>query len=213
MLSILAFFSEVGWLHRFGVAAFIGLGLLDQSVVPLPGSMDALLIYFTAVNRGHWWYYALWATLGTAIGSYFTYRIFRKGGKEALEKKIGKKRAEKAYAFFDRHGFMSVFIGAILPPPVPIVPFIASAGVMQYPLKWFFAAYVSGRILRYGLIAWITMKYGQHIFGFFSKYYKPAVISLIVLAVIGSIFGIWYYKKLRHRKQAEDANAQPQQAA
>ncbi len=30
--------------RRFGALAFIPLGILDNSVVPLPGSMDAVLI-------------------------------------------------------------------------------------------------------------------------------------------------------------------------
>ena len=103
--------------YHFGVLAFIAVGLLDQSIIPLPGSMDALVIVFTAKRSDWWWYYALWATFGTSIGAFVTYRLAQKEGKEALEKRIGKKRAEKAYRVFDRWGFWSVFIGAIAPPP------------------------------------------------------------------------------------------------
>ncbi len=191
--------------HRLGVLAFIVVGILDQSVVPIPGSMDALVILYTASRPDMWWYYAIWATVGTTIGGYITYRIAQKGGKEALEKKIGKKRSDKAHQIFKRWGFWSVFVGAIAPPPVPIVPFLAVAGVMEYPKRYFLSAYGVGRILRFGLVGWITSAYGKNIFGFFSRYYKPALYSLIVLGVIGGAAAIWWYLRIRRRKKAEDA--------
>ncbi len=191
--------------HRVGVLAFIIVGLLDQSIIPIPGSVDALVVLFTASRPALWWYYAIWATVGTSIGGFVTYRLAKKGGKEKLEEKIGKKRAEKAYHVFERWGFWSVFVGAIAPPPVPIVPFLMAAGVMQYPKKWFLASYALGRILRFGLVAWITAQYGKHIFAFLSRYYRPAMYSLIVLGVAGGAAGIWWYLRIRRRKKAEDA--------
>ena len=199
------FSAVLNLVQRLGVFAFIIVGLLDQSVVPLPGSMDALLIFYVAAHPQQWWYYAICATIGTTIGGFVTYRIAKKGGKEALEKKIGKKRSEKAYKIFDKWGFWSIFVGAIAPPPIPIVPFLATAGVMQYPKRWFLTAYAFGRIIRFGLVALITKRYGKSIFGFFSHYYKPALYTLIVLGVLGGIFGIRFYLQLRRRKKAEDA--------
>lgn len=191
--------------HRLGVLAFIVVGVLDQSVVPIPGSMDALVILYTASRPAMWWYYAVWGTVGTTIGGYITYRIAQKGGKEALEKKLGKKRADKAHQVFEKMGFWSVFVGAIAPPPVPIVPFLAVAGVMQYPKRYFLSSYALGRILRFGLVGWITSEYGKNIFGFFSRYYKPAMYSLIILGVVGGAAAIWWYLRIRRRKKAEDA--------
>jgi membrane protein YqaA with SNARE-associated domain len=211
--ALLLYTSALSLAKRLGVLAFIVVGLLDQSIIPLPGSMDALVIFYTAADRGMWWYYAIWATVGTTIGGYVTYRLARKGGEEALEKKIGKKRAEKSYAFFKRWGFWSLFVGAIAPPPVPIVPFLMAAGVMEYPTKRFLASYATGRIVRFGLLGWVTSQYGSHIFSFFSKYYKPALYSLIALGVVGGAVGIWFYIRLRHKKKAEDAGQQPRPRA
>lgn len=199
--------------HRVGVLTFIIVGILDQSIVPIPGSMDALVILFTASRPQLWWYYAIWATAGTTLGGYITYRISKKGGKEKFEEKIGKERAQKAYRIFERWGFWSVFLGAIAPPPVPIVPFLASAGVMQYPKRWFLSAYVLGRIIRFSLLAWVTSRYGKHIFAFFSRYYKPAMYSLIVLGVAGGAAAIWWYLRIRRRKKAEDAGQAEPRAA
>ena len=200
--------------ESFGPFAFVAVGLADQSIVPLPGSMDALVIFFTASTPAHWWYYALLATGGTTLGSYVTYRIAKKEGKEYLEKKLGKKRAEKAYKIFDKWGFWSIFIGTILPPPMPIVPFIATAGVMQYPKRLFLSSYASGRIIRFGIVALITKEYGQSLFHFFSQYYKPALYSLIGLAVIGGIAALWYYRRHRHNpKKSTSSKPKERKAA
>lgn len=213
-MLVASLLSPVSSLVRhFGALAFIAIGLLDQSIVPIPGSMDALLIWLTASHRQLWWYYVLMATAGAVLGGYVTYRISKKGGKEALEKKIGERRAKKAYDVFDRWGFWSIFFGAIAPPPVPVVPFLMTAGVMQYPKRWFLLAYGSGRIVRFSLVAWITLKYGKHIFRFFSQYYRPAMYTLIALAVVGGIVGLWFYLRLRRHKREEDAAAVPEHRA
>jgi membrane protein YqaA with SNARE-associated domain len=211
--ALFIFSAALDIAHRLGIFAFIIVGLLDQSVIPLPGSMDALLIFYVASRPDLWWYYAIWATVGTTIGGFVTYHIARKGGKEAVEKKIGKKRAQRAYKIFEKWGFWSIVVSAILPPPVPIVPFLATAGVMQYPKKWFLTSYALGRIIRFSIVALITQQYGRSIFGFVSKYYKPAMYTLIVLCVIGGIFAIRFYRQLRRKKKAEDAGRTPEREA
>src|SRR5258708_543897 len=111
-------------LRRLGGVGLVLLGLADSSVVPLPGSMDVLTIYLAARHRDLWWYYAFMATVGAVIGGYITYGLARKGGKEAFERKLSKKRAEKVFERFERWGFGAVALPALLPPPFPIVPFL-----------------------------------------------------------------------------------------
>ncbi|MBV9086009.1 MAG: hypothetical protein JOY79_00870, partial [Acidobacteriaceae bacterium] len=76
------------WFSRLGGPGLILLGLADNSVVPLPGSIDALTIILTAHQKEWWLYYAFMATVGSVIGGYLTFRLGHKGGEEALEKKI-----------------------------------------------------------------------------------------------------------------------------
>src|SRR5690242_2174943 len=90
------------WLQRLGGPGLILLGLMDNSAIPLPGSMDLLVILLSAHHRAWWLYYALMATIGAVIGGYLTYRLAEKGGEETLEKKVGKRRAEKVYRRFEK---------------------------------------------------------------------------------------------------------------
>src|SRR6202158_4817831 len=120
------------WIYHLGGLGFIPLGLLDSSVIPLPGSMDLLTIVLSAGNQGLWLYYAMMATVGSVIGGFVTYRLARKGGKETLERKFPARRLEKVYRIFRRWGFWAIAIAALLPPPAPMVPFLFAAGAMQY---------------------------------------------------------------------------------
>ena len=100
----------VGWqtLVQLGGPGLILLGIVDQSFVPLPGSMDALTIVLAAGRPRAWLYFALMSTIGTVVGAYITYRISRKGGKETLRKKVPLKKIKKIEEKVSKHGFFAV---------------------------------------------------------------------------------------------------------
>ncbi len=197
LLAVSVEHSVRHWLFRLGGVGLIVLGLADNSVVPLPGSMDAFTILLASARREYWWYYAIMATVGAVLGGYITYRLAAKGGKEALEKRIGKNRAEKVYKKFDQGGFLTVLVGAMLPPPFPIVPVLLTAGALQYPRRNFLTALALGRGARFFIEAWLGRTYGTHILGFFRQYYKPVLYGLIGLAVVGGVGALIYYKHWR----------------
>lgn len=192
------------WIMSLGGPGLILLGLADNSVIPLPGSMDVLTIVLAGNHREFWWYYSLMATVGAVIGGYLTYRLGRTGGKETLEQKLPKRRVGKVYRAFERWGFWAVAVPALLPPPVPIVPSLLAAGALRYPRKHFISALALGRAIRFTLIGFIASHFGTRIFHFFSKYYKPALYSLIALAVLGGAIGLSLYMRYCHRKKSEN---------
>lgn len=207
-LALWLFVAELSqawqWLHRLGGFGLILLGLADNSVVPLPGSMDVFTILLSAHNRDWWPYYGAMATLGSVIGGYLTYRMAAKGGKETVEKKFGKQRSEKVYRKFEKHGAILVVVGAILPPPFPIVPFLATAGALQYPKRKFIAALAAGRGVRFFAVAYIGHRFGQAIIGFLGQYYKPMLYFAIGVAVAVGIAALVYFKWYRPRQQAKE---------
>lgn len=205
IFCLATFLPRIVWtaLHRYGVLVFIGMGLIDSSVFPTPGSMDALVVVLSAHRQSAWWYYALAATLGSVMGGMLNYYIARKGGKDALDKRLGEKRAEKVNQAFEKWGFWSVFLSALAPPPVPTAAFVATAGALQYPQKQFVTALTSGRVLRFGIVAWVASRYGTHIFKFFGHYYKPALWTLIGLAVVGGIAALIYRQRRKREKSSE----------
>jgi membrane protein YqaA with SNARE-associated domain len=198
-VHLLVAVSVWNWLRHLGGVGLILLGLADNSVVPLPGSMDVLTILLAARHKHLWWYYAFMATVGAVIGGYITYGLARKGGKEAFERKLSKSRADKIFKRFEKWGFFAVAVPAILPPPFPIVPFLLAAGAMQYSRQKFVAALALGRGVRFTILAGLGAIYGRHIVRFFTKYYKPALIVLIGLAVIAGVLSLVQYYRYKNR--------------
>lgn len=195
------------WLQRLGGPGLILLGVLDNSAIPLPGSMDLLVILLSAHHREWWPYYALMATAGALVGGYLTYRLAEKGGEETLEKKVGKRRAEKVYTRFKKHGFATVAVGAMLPPPFPIVPFLLAAGALKYPRNNFLFALGVGRAARFTAVAYLAHRYGKGIVGWVSRYYQPLLYTLITLAVLGGIAVLVYFKWYRPRQEGSKHSA------
>jgi membrane protein YqaA with SNARE-associated domain len=192
------------WLIHLGGPSLILLGLIDNSFIPLPGSTDVVTILLAAHRREPWIYYALMATVGSVLGGYLTYRMARKGGKETLEKRFSQKKVKKVYAIFERWGFASVAIPALLPPPFPIVPMLLAAGAMQYPTRKFLTALTVGRGLRYIILAYLGYQYGRNIVKFFDQYYWPVLIVLIAFSVLGGLYGLYEYKR-RHKSDSPSA--------
>jgi membrane protein YqaA with SNARE-associated domain len=168
--------------------------------------MDVLTIWLAASHRESWPYYAFMATTGAVLGGYLTYYLAQKGGKEALESRFSKRKADRIYARFEKWGFGAVFIPALMPPPFPLVPFLLAAGALQYSRKKFLAALISGRAIRYSIVSGLGAHYGEPIVAFFSQYYKPAVLTLVGLAVAGAGATLISYLG---RKRGVNANPPP----
>lgn len=189
------------WLERLGGTGLVLLGLADNSPIPLPGSMDALLIILAAHQKEWWWYYAIMATIGGVAGAYGAYAVGRKGGKEALEKKISRRKAENIYKRFDKGGFWTLFIAALLPPPVPFSPFPIAAGSLNYSRRNLLLSIGAARAIRYTGLAFLGRTYSKQIFGFFQAYYRPLFWILIGLAVVGGIAAAtWIWQRKRKGK-------------
>ncbi|MGD0792402.1 MAG: VTT domain-containing protein [Terriglobales bacterium] len=203
--------STLRWLIHLGGPSLILLGLVDNSVIPLPGSTDVVTILLAAHHPTMWVYYAIMATAGALIGGYLTYRMARKGGKETLEKRFSKKTTSKVYAIFERWGFAAVAIPALLPPPFPIVPMLLAAGAMQYPTRKFLTALAVGRGSRFTILAYLGVHYGRHIVKFFARYYWPVLIALIAFSVLGGLYGLYEYK--RRQKNSGQEAARPRSQA
>lgn len=198
---VLIFTSQalMHWLHRLGGPGLILLAQVDNSPIPVPGSMDVLLIVLASSRKELWWYYALMALVGSLVASYFTYRLSKKGGKETFEKKLGESRAKKVYDVFERYGFMSLVIGAVAPPPIPMSAFLMAAGAMQYPLKKFISAVAVGRAMRYALVGYLASLYGHSLIRWMYRYYKPLLIFAIALGVVAGALAIYLWRKHAHK--------------
>ena len=191
-IPLLASALNLKWLWHLGGLGLILVGLVDNSVIPTPGGMDILTVVLTVNHRELWWYYGFMAVAGSMIGGYVSYRLGRKGGKEALDNRFGEKRMQKVYAKFEKGGFFTVFIPAILPPPFPTAPFLVASGALDYPIQKFLVYLGVARTIRYMGLAFLAFRYGDWITNTMHRYYRPLLWTFTGLLLAGGVAGGTY---------------------
>jgi membrane protein DedA with SNARE-associated domain len=76
-----------------------------------------------------------------------------------------------------------------------------AAGALGVSRRRFLVVYGAARSLRYSLIAWLGVTYGQRIVrlwsGSLQKWSTPLLCVFVVLLVVGVCFGIWKVRGLR----------------
>jgi len=185
------------WIVHLGGLGLIFLGLLDSSIIPIPGSMDVVTIILSARQQEWWFYYALMATAGSVIGGFVTYRLARKGGKETLERRLSRRHVDRVQRIFERWGFSAIAIPALLPPPAPMVPFVLAAGAMRYPVRKFLAAMTLGRIIRYTILAYLAARYGRKIIAFIAKHGHPVALTVAGVLIVTALVAFFFWRGRR----------------
>ena len=194
-----------GWklLRSLGGVGLVILGIVDSSVIPTFGSLDALTAILAVKNHDLWLYYAAASTAGSAIGAYITYRMSAKAGEEWLERRIGKDRSQQVRGLLQRWGFAAVFVSCIAPPPFPTSAFFVGAGALQYPHGRFVSAVLTGRALRYGLIGFLSAKYSRAILRFLRHprglEANAEIIGITLAAFAILVLIILFWRQLRNR--------------
>src|SRR5580692_3426801 len=190
------------WMIHLGALSFLPLGLIDSSIIPLPGSMDVLTIILAARSPELWWYYAVMATIGSVLGGFVTYRLARKGGERSLETRLSAKSMKRVVKLFERWGFAAIAIPALLPPPMPLVPFLLAAGAMKYSAKKFLLAMALGRIARYSILAYLAARYGRKMLPFLLQHGHP-VVAAVVGVVVSAVLIYLVYRAIKSKKRAK----------
>jgi membrane protein YqaA with SNARE-associated domain len=183
------------WFFRLGGIGLIPLGLLDSSVIPIPGSMDLLTIVLSARQQNLWFYYAFMATTGSVLGAWLTYRLARKGGKKTLDRRVRRWHTDKIKKMFERWGFSAIALPALMPPPVPMVPFVLAAGAMEYPTKKFLGALAIGRAVRYTILAYLAGRYGRRIL-----HSNPAIWAVFGVLLAAALLAFFLWWEIRKRE-------------
>jgi len=201
MNLIIVTIISLGWLKRWGGAGLIGLAIVDNSVIPIPGGMDLMTALLSASNRNLWLYYALMSTAGSVLGGYLTYRVAREGGKETLDQRIPKDKLEHVERLFEKWGFGTVLVAAVAPPPFPTVPFLAGAGALNYPVKKFIAALAVARAVRFTVLAYLASLYGRHVLNLLGRVHLSLPVMLSIVGVVAAAavaaYLVWKHRRSR----------------
>jgi membrane protein YqaA with SNARE-associated domain len=190
------------WLTHLGALGLFFVAIVDSSPIPLPipGSTDLLLLWLVAYGGDPWLLAAL-AIAGSLVGGYSTWHLGRRGGEAALRRYVPTHLLGRVTGWVERHRILAVFLPAVLPPPIPLLPFALAAGALGVSRHRFLAVYGAARTLRYALIAWLGVAYGRHGIRMWSaslqKWSTPLICMFAGLLIAGTCFGIWKVSGLR----------------
>lgn len=196
---ILARYTAFMWavLKPLGVWGVFAGAAFDGGAWGFP--IDFMVGAYVAQNHARWVLYVLMASAGSALGSLVVYGIGYAGGEELLRKRVSPQRFEKLHAAFENHPFWSLMFPAMLPPPTPFKAFALAAAVAEMSISHFLLAIFAGRLVRFGALAILVIKFGPEIVrtvpAFFSHHFHWILIALAIA------LATWLLLiKLRHKR-------------
>jgi membrane protein YqaA with SNARE-associated domain len=150
-------------LVTFGPWGIFLLCLLDSVGIPLPGSMDLLLIVVAAKAPSRAWFAATLAVVGSLAGNLVLYWLCRTGARRmAREEPEPGSRAWRFRQWYRRYGLVTVFIPAVVPVlPLPLKLFVISAGALRTPLGAFLGVILLARVARFYGLAYLGTRMGK----------------------------------------------------
>lgn len=186
-------------LHLFFSLGLFGLfvvAIVDSSFVPLPlpGITDIMIIVMAAQHH-NWLLLILVASCGSALGGYLSYQVGHSGGMAFVEKHVSPRTFKRVRDWMEKHAILSVALPAILPPPMPLSPFVLAAGVIKMSKKKFMVTFTISRALRHAIAAWLGIHYGRHVLRLWdrlsARYATPILIAIWVIIGVSCAIGGW----------------------
>ncbi len=199
-------------MHFFFHLGLVGLflvSIVDSSFVPLPipGITDIMLVIYAAGHANPILLVAI-ATTGSAIGGFLSHAAGQAGGMKFLEKHVPPRILHRVTHWMEHYAILSVSLPALLPPPMPLSPFVLAAGAVCMSRKKFMTAFTLSRFARHAIAVWLGIKYGHAVLALWAHFSaKWATTTLIVLwAIILIPTGIAIYKLYKTSRQLTPTN-------
>jgi membrane protein DedA with SNARE-associated domain len=112
-----------------------------------------------------------------------------------LEKHVKPALLSRVTRWVEEHAILAVAVPAILPPPMPLSPFVLVAGAVHMSRRKFMIAFTTSRFLRHVIAAWLGIRYGKQVLGiwahFSERWGTMILISLWSIILLFTAIGIW----------------------
>jgi len=186
-------------LLAWGLPGLFAMTILDGAGLPIPGGVDALVVYLASQRPSDLVWIALVAVIGSTIGNFIMFSIARKGGEMYVHRHTLSPMGQKFRAWFQHYGMLTVFIAALVPLPVmPMKIFTICSGALGSPTRAFLLTFASARILRYAGLTWLGAEMGDHALAYVKSHmWYLAAITVLLFAVLFGIVKFADYLKAR----------------
>jgi membrane protein YqaA with SNARE-associated domain len=190
-------------LLSFGLIGVLLVSIVDSSFVPLPipGLTDLMVVVLAAQHTNLFLLVGA-ATIGSFLGGAVSYQAGHSGGMGFLEKHVPARILKRVCNWMQTHAILSVALPAILPPPMPLSPFVLAAGALKMSRQKFLVTFTLSRLLRHAAAAALGVYYGPHVlrlWNHFTRKWEPSIlISIWAIILLSIAFGFWkLYKTSR----------------
>ncbi len=152
-------------LLAYGPWGIFLLSIADSFGVPLPAMMDFMLVGMAAasVREPRYAYFtALLAVIGSLIGNIGLFMAARRGARWLTRREPAPGKRQRFREWFNRYGLLTVFVPAAIPVvPLPLKVFVITAAALRVPLGRFLVVVTIGRLIRFGLDAYLGLELGE----------------------------------------------------
>ena len=190
-----------GWLTHamtsLGGAGLFVVAFFDSSVLSFPFVTDLFVIEFSIHRSAFMAFYAAMATLGSLAGCIWLYLLGKKGG-EAYYRRREHQPPGKIRLWVSGHAFLSVFVPALFPPPIPYKAFVIAEGVFQVPLRTFIWGVLAGRGLRFFVEGLLAVRYGAATETFLFAHKMILIAVPVALTIVSLIFSHYLFRATRN---------------
>jgi membrane protein YqaA with SNARE-associated domain len=184
-------------LLSFGIAGVFLVSIVDSSFVPLPipGLTDIMIVVLAAQHANLFLLVGA-ATFGSFLGGYFSYKVGQSGGMAFLEKHVPARIFKRVTSWMETHAILSVALPAILPPPMPLSPFVLAAGALNMSRNKFLVTFTVSRFLRHAAAAGLGIYYGSQVVRMWNRFTRKWAVPILVTiwTIILSSVGIAFRK-------------------
>jgi membrane protein YqaA with SNARE-associated domain len=195
-IYLLAVLKPLGY---WGLGA---IALLDSSSIPVP--MDAFVAGYVWSDRSRVVLYVLAAAIGSTIGGLLPFFLGRAGGEIFLLKRIDRVRYEKLRDRFESQEFLALLIPSMMPPPTPWKLFVFGAGVFEMKTRDFMLAVFLGRLVRFSVLSFLTIRYGPEMVHIVSEAARRHLaVLMMALGVVIVVLVVMGVTKLRKKSAIE----------
>ncbi len=198
----------------FGLAGLFLVSIVDSSFVPLPipGMTDIMLVLYAAQHTNPWMLILI-ASVGSALGGFFSYQVGQSGGMAFIEKRTPPRVFKSVTRWMESHAILAVAVPAILPPPMPLSPFVLAAGALKMSRRKFMIAFTASRFLRHAAAVWLGVEYGKPVLVLWNKFIEkwgtPVLIFLWTGIAISLAYAFWQLWKTSHSVGAVKGRRKP----
>ena len=101
------------------------------------------------------------------------------------------------------HAILSVALPAVLPPPMPLSPFVLAAGALKMSRETFLVTFTASRFLRHAAFAALGVYYGPHVLRMWNRFSRTygTEILIVIWSIILISAGVAFWKLFKTSRE------------